>query len=206
MLFKTSFHEGIRNGSLTETYRAWQSARVAPGRRYRVADGEIEVRAVDRIALGRVRDADARRAGFGDRAALRDALRAGSSRRIDARTPVFQVRFHYLGPAADPREALRVDVSPDALAELGTRLDAIDRRSGRGPWTRRVLALIAAQPGTAASRLAPRLSRETQAFKADVRKLKALGLTVSLEVGYQLSRRGRALLARADRGSDGELD
>jgi hypothetical protein len=31
-------------------------------------------------------------------------------------------------------------------------------------------------------------------FKANVRKLKSLGLTVSLEVGYRLSPRGRALL------------
>jgi hypothetical protein len=32
------------------------------------------------------------------------------------------------------------------------------------------------------------------AFKLNVRKLKALGLTESLEVGYRLSRRGAALL------------
>jgi hypothetical protein len=36
---------------------------------------------------------------------------------------------------------------------------------------------------------------ETQAFKTDVRKLKGLGLTESLEVGYRLSPRGVALLA-----------
>ena len=39
--------------------------------------------------------------------------------------------------------------------------------------------------------------RERLPFKADVRKLKELGLTESLEVGYRLSPRGRALLARA---------
>ena len=33
-------------------------------------------------------------------------------------------------------------------------------------------------------------------FKRDVRRLKELGLTESLEVGYRLSPRGRALLAR----------
>jgi len=32
-------------------------------------------------------------------------------------------------------------------------------------------------------------------FKANVRKLKALGLTESLEVGYRLSPRGEALLS-----------
>ena len=35
-------------------------------------------------------------------------------------------------------------------------------------------------------------------FKADVRRLKELGLTESLAVGYRLSPRGRAFVARTD--------
>ena len=38
------------------------------------------------------------------------------------------------------------------------------------------------------------LSWDTRPFKANVRKLKALGLTESLEVGYRLSNRGRQVL------------
>ncbi len=37
---------------------------------------------------------------------------------------------------------------------------------------------------------------ETAWFKTNVRKLKALGLTESLEVGYRLSPRGRAFLEK----------
>jgi hypothetical protein len=37
------------------------------------------------------------------------------------------------------------------------------------------------------------------AFKLDVRKLKRLGLTESLEVGYRLSPRGRAYLTSGSR-------
>ena len=44
--------------------------------------------------------------------------------------------------------------------------------------------------------LAERAGRDTAAFKRDVRALKELGLTESLEVGYRLSPRGTALLAR----------
>ena len=38
------------------------------------------------------------------------------------------------------------------------------------------------------------LGRETLPFKRDVRKLKELGLTRSLPVGYEISHRGRAYL------------
>jgi predicted DNA-binding transcriptional regulator YafY len=47
-----------------------------------------------------------------------------------------------------------------------------------------------------AAELAAELGLETQPFKRDVRKLKELGLTESLEVGYRLSPRGAAFLAR----------
>ena len=57
-----------------------------------------------------------------------------------------------------------------------------------------VLRTIAARPATRAADLAASFGRETQPFKLDVRKLKNLGLTLSLEVGYRLSPRGEAYL------------
>jgi predicted transcriptional regulator len=42
--------------------------------------------------------------------------------------------------------------------------------------------------------LAKALGAERFAFKQDVRKLKELGLTESLEVGYRLSPRGEAVV------------
>lgn len=72
----------------------------------------------------------------------------------------------------------------------------MDRLSKHGPWTRQTLEIIAQNQHTAASKLAPKLGRETRPFKANVRKLKKLGLTVSFEVGYEVSLLGRRLLAK----------
>jgi DNA-binding IclR family transcriptional regulator len=57
-----------------------------------------------------------------------------------------------------------------------------------------VLELIGERPATLAAELAAELGRERAPFKADVRKLKELGLTESLEKGYRLSPRGRSYL------------
>ena len=67
-------------------------------------------------------------------------------------------------------------------------------RLAHGAWTRTTLETIAAKPATRAADLAAQLGRETVAFKSDVRKLKNLGLTYSLEVGYRLAPRGAAYL------------
>ena len=76
------------------------------------------------------------------------------------------------------------------------RLDAASRH---GAWTMTVLRLVRDRPAVRAADLAPLLGLETQPFKRDVRKLKELGLTESLEVGYRLSPRGRAVLYRFGR-------
>ena len=78
----------------------------------------------------------------------------------------------------------------------------MDKASPHGPWTRATLQLIAARPATRAGDLADAVGRERLPFKADVRKLKNLGLTESLEVGYRLSPRGRAYLAPDHTESD----
>jgi hypothetical protein len=64
-----------------------------------------------------------------------------------------------------------------------------------------VLELVASRPGVRAADLAASLGRETLPFKVDVRKLKELGLTESLEVGYRLSPRGRAVMRRLRRST-----
>lgn len=76
------------------------------------------------------------------------------------------------------------------------RLDRMDERSNRGPWAWRTLCLINKQSGIRAARLAAQIGWETQHFKSNVRKLKQLGLTMSLETGYQLSQRGKDLLTK----------
>ena len=59
------------------------------------------------------------------------------------------------------------------------------------------LSAIRKRPATLAATLATSLDMERTWFKGNVRKLKALGLTESLDVGYRLSKRGRAFRKRA---------
>ncbi len=48
MLFKTQFHEGIRNGSIALTFRAWKSVRAKVGKQYRFGPEEgVEADAVE---------------------------------------------------------------------------------------------------------------------------------------------------------------
>ncbi len=189
MLFKTKFHEGIRNGSITLTFRAWKSARAKIGNQYRISpqDG-VEVDAVDQVAISALTDEAARRSGFANAAELHNFLIKNSPEALSGKSTLFRVSFHCVKMSNEP---LQVDFSAE---EIAAKLAKMDRLSKHGPWTKQTLEIIAQNPRTAASKLAPILGRETRAFKADVRKLKRLGLTLSFEMGYEVTSLGKAAL------------
>jgi biotin operon repressor len=190
LLFKSRFHPALRDGSITLTFRSWKRPQARAGGRYRFGpDDVLVVDSIARVRAGSISDADARRSGF----ATADELRA----ELDTNKPasVYRIAFHYEA-SADPRmRAARNDrLTPEDVESISARLARMDRSSRNGAWTLETLRLIARCPFIAASNLAAELDRERAAFKANVRKLKSIGLTISHETGYELSPRGEAYL------------
>lgn len=189
MLMPMRFREGIARGEITLTYRRWKRLQVVVGNRYRTAAGRIEVDKIDVVDPGRITSTQARQAGFASRAELLAELRGADD------LPTYRIRFHAVeGPDERDTLAASAAMSSDEIAELTRRLEHLDRASSHGPWTRAVLDVIDERPAVRAADLAVGFGRETQPFKLDVRKLKNLGLTISLERGYRLSPRGEAYL------------
>jgi hypothetical protein len=188
MLFNLSALDGIAAGEIDLAFRRWKRPTVKAGGTLRTRAGVLAIEAVEPTSVRAVTAGDARRAGFPSRAELLMSLRPEGR--------LYRIEFRRIGD--DPRVALResTEITEPERARLDARLDRMDQARGE-PWTRRVLELIAERPETLAADLAASLGREKVPFKRDVRKLKELGLTESLPVGYRLSPRGRAYLARA---------
>lgn len=192
MQFLKPFKIAIAEGRITVSFRYWRSPQAKPGGRYQIRPyGGIEVDDVQVVDTSAISDADSRLAGFDDR----DALLAELARTERAGTTLYRVGFRFIGELEDPRATLREQELDDAaFMELARKLARMDARES--PWTATVLGLIRDRPGTRAGDLAPELGWETPRFKTQVRKLKAQGLTESLEVGYRLSPRGEDYLGR----------
>lgn len=186
MLFKAGILEGIRNGSVTLAFRRWSKPSVRPGSQVRTAIGVIEITAIALVQQTDIKDSDARNAGFASRDELLASLREGTGH-------IYRIVLRLAG--ADPRVALR-DAKPSAddMKELTARLARMDAARDH-PWTLQLLQIIADHPARRAQDLADTVGRELRLFKADVRKLKDLGLTESLETGYRLSPRGREVMS-----------
>ena len=188
MLLQQRILDGIAAGEITLAFRRWKRPTVRAGGRLRTRIGELAIESVEVVGERALDDRAARLAGYASRAELLASLRAEGT--------LYRVAFRLAGP--DARIALRNDakLAKEDVAALARRLDRLDAASKRGPWTRDVLRLIAARPGVRAPDLAASRGLETAPFKASVRKLKELGLTESLEVGYRLSPRGKAALRK----------
>ncbi|KQS59746.1 hypothetical protein ASG36_01465 [Geodermatophilus sp. Leaf369] len=188
--------DAIVAGTVDLAFRRWDRPRVLPGTRMRTRVGLVEVTAVDPVDPTDLTEDDARRAGATDLAAVHRGLAAQPGR------PVFRVGLRFAGE--DPRAVLRrTPPTPAEVAELQARLDRLDRASPIGLWTARTLQLVDAHPERRAPDLAAEVGRPVPEFKRDVRKLKELGLTESLDIGYRLSVRGEAVVDAARRAAGG---
>jgi hypothetical protein len=178
----------IADGSLDLAFRRWQRPMVKAGGTQRTSIGLVGFESVEVVPREAISQEQARRAGFDSAGELLGFL---------DRKPgeIYRVSLRLVGP--DSRVALRDTLPAEAeLDGLTRRLARLDRASSHGPWTRQTMEAIGANPERRAGELAAELGRERLPFKVDVRKLKELGLTESLPIGYRLSPRGRAVLER----------
>lgn len=188
MLFRQRFLDGIRDGTITLAFRRWRRPSVRSGGTLLTAAGQLSITSVDEVAMSRISDADAHRAGYTSREELLGELKTRDEGQV------YRIELGAL--RVDPRVTLRqsASLSETECDEIARRLHRLDERSTRGPWTGQTLDLIRSRPGVRAGDLCGVVGLELQSFKLNVRKLKALGLTESLEVGYRLSPRGAAFM------------
>ena len=187
MLFSMDAWPGLADGSITLTFRTWTRPQAKPGGRYRVGGMLLEATAVDLVAVATITEDEARRAGEESLVALRT--------RLGDADEVWRVELRHLG--RDDRIERREDDALDAeqLAAIRARLNRLDRER---PWTATTLRLIERYPGIVSTKLAEHAGMDRPAFKLNVRKLKELGLTESLDIGYRLSPRGEVVLRSLD--------
>jgi hypothetical protein len=191
MLLNRAIAEGIADGTITLVLRRWDAPRAKAGGTQRTPVGTVRIDAVTEHPGGyRVTAAQAVAAGFSSAKAAQTEL----DRRPAKHTYLITVSF--LAP--DERPGLAADdVLTDAdIAAITAQLDRWDAVGT--PWTRAYLRMIGENEAVRAPDLAARVGLDVPRFKRRVRQLKGIGLTISLDVGYRLSPRGRAYLGPAE--------
>ena len=188
MLLNRDTAEGIANGTITLVLRRWDAPRARPGGSQRTMAGTVRVDDVAEYPGSyRVTVAQARAAGYPDAKTAQKEL----DRRPAKHT--YLISVSYLAPDERPDLAADDRISAADVDAITARLDRWDA-AAETPWTREYLEMIGVNEAVRAPDLAAREGLDVPRFKRRVRQLKGLGLTISLDVGYRLSPRGRAYL------------
>ncbi len=193
MLIKHQVLERIVDGTVTLAFRRWKRPTVKTGGQLRTAVGILAIDKVDVIHVDEITAEDAQKTGYSSCSELLHTLNKNEE------DTLYRIKFHFAGQ--DPREVLReqVNLTDDEFDKVHQKLTQLDLRSQDGSWTMTILRLIKQHPGLRATELAAIAHLDTQVLKVKVRKLKSIGLTVSIaQGGYQLSPRGCEMLDRLD--------
>lgn len=182
MLFPKTLWAGLEDGSVTLAFRRWKKPAAKPGATQRFAGGVLAFDQVETTTIKAIRAAEARQAGF----ASKDEL----LRSLGSEGQLYRIVLRYAGPDS------RIELRQQSLTQ--DEVEALRKRLAR--WQALpILQAIRDNPGRRAPDLAASFGKETLPFKAQVRRLKELGLTESLRVGYRLSPRGIELLEQLER-------
>jgi hypothetical protein len=188
MLFKSKFSNLIKAGKIETAFRKWTRPTVKEMGTLITAVGQLRINSVKKINYNAITDREILEAGYASRKELDEELSFKSVGEI------YRIKFKLEGE--DPRIELRQhdDLSGVELDALQKKLEALDARSQIKGWPLRILQAVNKEPGLLAVQYASKLGYEKMWFKLHIRKLKNLGLTISLERGYEISPRGKVFL------------
>jgi len=190
MLIKAVHLQGIKSGTIKLAFRSWEKPAVKEGTLLKTFIGLVKVVSISTVKESQISKKEIKDAGFENQEQLLKSLRQNESNKI------YKIELCY--HSEDPRIELRENaaLTESAYAELKDKLIRFDKSSKQGLWTKKVLLSIKDNPKLRAIDLAKLTGFEKQWLKLNIRKLKNLGLTISHEVGYELSPLGKAILKK----------
>jgi hypothetical protein len=191
MLLKNEVLEKIMAGEISVVFRRWKRPTVKTGGTLVTRAGLLSIESVEEIDPESISNKDVKAAGFANKRDLTGQL-------SDREGAVYRIRLSYAGE--DPRIALRKSgkLTKEEFEAIKKKLNRMDASKVFGKWTKLYLELIRDNPEVLAADIAATIGMDKPRFKANVRKLKALGLTESMPVGYRLSPRGKAVLKKLE--------
>ena len=190
MLFKKKFLTLIAQGKVQTAFRKWRRPSVSESGTLLTSVGQLRIKSIEQIKYEQITDDEILNAGYKNRAELDKEFS------FKEEGDIYKIQFEL--EQADPRIELseNTDISDNEMNEIHNKLMRYDSCGKVKNWTLKILETIHVEPGKNAVDYAAKLGYEKEWFKLNIRKLKNLGLTISLTDGYDISPRGKVALKK----------
>jgi hypothetical protein len=178
--FKLKYHEKIKTGAITVSFRDWKTLNVQKNKIYKSCNlGLLKVLDVSFKKLADISLSDIKKCGFKNFQDFRNSFEESARRTVDFKTDsAVKIEFEYLGDDIENKKKLMGKVTPIELFEIRQKLLALDENGGSGCAVKILLELEKRGP-LRIEDLEKSVKIAPDAVKLKMRKLKELSLLSS---------------------------
>jgi hypothetical protein len=196
IIFTKKYHEAIKEGKITLTFRAWDTLKVLRGKIYRAYNlGLIKVLDVDFKKLENITIEEVKSCGYKNMEEFRDDFQKIAKRDIDFdRERAVRIEFEYIGEDIENYKKAMGDVKDSELFDIKEKLLKLEQK-GKKQWAVRALELLRKKDYMSFTEMERALKTPSEKVRQRMKKLKTLNLTSSdSKMGYSITPLGVKLL------------
>jgi hypothetical protein len=178
--FKPKYHEKIKTGAITVSFRDWKTLNVQKNKIYKSYNlGLLKILDVSFKKLADIPLYEMKKSGFRSFQDFRDSFEESARRTVDFKSDsAVKIEFEYLGDEIEDKKRLMGKVTAMELFEIRQKLLALDDNSG-SCWAVKILMDLEKKGPLRIEDLEKSIKIEPDAIKMNMRKLKELSLISS---------------------------
>jgi len=178
--FKPKYHDKIKTGSITVSFRDWKTLNVQKNKIYKSYNlGLLKVLDVSFKKLADIPLNEIKKSGFKSFQDFKESFEESARRKVDFKTDsAVKIEFEYLGDDIENKKRVMGKVTPMELFEIRQKLLALDENGGSG-WAVKILLDLEEKGPLKIEDLEKAIKIAPDAIKMNIRKLKELSLLSS---------------------------
>jgi len=194
--FSKKYHEAIKAGKITMSFRDWKTLNVQKNKIYKSCNlGLLKVLDVSFRKLADISLNEIKKSGFRSFHDFRDSFEEGARRTVDFKAEsAVKIEFEYLGDEIENKKRLMGKVTPMELFEIKQDLLSLEGKGG-SPWVVKTLQALEEKGPLKIEDLEKTLKMPPDTIKMNMRKLRGLSLISSnSKRGYSVTPLGIKIL------------
>jgi len=178
--FKPKYHEKIKTGAITVSFRDWKTLNVQKNKIYKSYNlGLLKILDVSFKKLADIPLYEMKKSGFRSFQDFRDSFEESARRTVDFKSDsAVKIEFEYLGDEIEDKKRLMGKVTAMELFEIRQKLLTLGGNSG-SCWAVKILLDLEKKGPLRIEDLEKSIKIEPDAIKMNMRKLKELSLISS---------------------------
>ncbi|MDH4232821.1 MAG: hypothetical protein OEW04_12435 [Nitrospirota bacterium] len=187
--FSKKYHEDIRAGKITMSFRDWKTLNVQKNKIYKSSSlGLLKILDVSFRKLSDISPGELKKAGFRGVQEFRDNFEDSARRAVNFKEEsAVKIEFEYLGEDIENRKRLMGKVTPMELFEIRQNILALEEKSG-SLWVVKTLEALEKQGPQKIEDLERSLKMPPDMIKVNLRRLRGLSLISSKSKrGYSIT-------------------